>query len=128
VLVDGTTTDPLYRKAIRTSMGAALVVPWARVDAWPEALVELQARGAMTLALTPSPSAPELASALADAAGCPLVLVLGHEGDGLSAATLSACERHARIPTTSLVDSLNVATAGAIALYERSRGSSSCVS
>jgi tRNA G18 (ribose-2'-O)-methylase SpoU len=121
VLLDGETTDPLYRKAIRTSMGASLVVPWARVHACVDTLVELKAHGVVTLGLTPSGSASEVRSALADVAGRPLAIVLGHEGEGLTGGALDACELRARIPTTARVDSLNVATAAAVALYERSR-------
>ena len=118
VLLDADTTDPLYRKAIRTSMGAALVVPFARTERWPAALGELRARGFAVVAMTPAPSAPALdvtATAIADR---PVALVLGHEGDGLSGPALAACEFHARIPVTSNVDSLNVAAAAAIALYD----------
>ena len=53
VLLDPATTDPLYRKAIRTSMGAALVVPFARTQEWPTALSELRARGFAVAAMTP---------------------------------------------------------------------------
>ena len=118
VLFDEATTDPLYRKAIRTSMGASLVVPFARVERWPDVLDELGARGFAVVAMTPAPSAPALHETAIAIAGRPVALVLGHEGDGLSASALAACEFHARIPMTSDVDSLNVATTAAIALYE----------
>ncbi len=118
MLLDRATTDPLYRKAIRTSMGAALVVPFARLEPWPAALGELRARGFAVVGLTPAPSAPtirETARAIGDR---PVALVLGHEHEGLSAHALAVCESCARIAVTSKVDSLNVATAAAIALYE----------
>jgi tRNA G18 (ribose-2'-O)-methylase SpoU len=118
VLLDPATTDPLYRKAIRTSMGAALVVPFARTEEWPAALVALRALGFMVVAMTPAPSAPALPALAANLTGRPVALVLGHEGEGLSRAALDACEFRARIPVTSSVDSLNVAAAAAIALYE----------
>jgi tRNA G18 (ribose-2'-O)-methylase SpoU len=117
VLLDGATTDPLYRKAIRTSMGATLAVPFARAEPWPAALDGLRARGVATVAMTPAASALAL-NAVVEAVGeRPVALVLGHEGDGLSGPALAVCEFHARIPVASRVDSLNVAAAAAIALF-----------
>ncbi|MBI4888725.1 MAG: RNA methyltransferase [Acidobacteria bacterium] len=121
VLLDEATTDPLYRKAIRTSMGASLVVPFARAEPWPAALRELGALGFATVALTPSAAAPTVAETVARLGGRPVALVLGHEGDGLTGAALAACEYRARIPVASAVDSLNVAAAAAVALYESRR-------
>jgi tRNA G18 (ribose-2'-O)-methylase SpoU len=121
VLLDEASTDPLYRKAIRTSMGAALVVPFARVGSLPDMLTELPKDGFVTVALTPAASA-ELLSSVADAVGAKAVaLVLGHEGAGLSEDALRACDVQVRIPTSSAVDSLNVASAAAIGLHEFSR-------
>ena len=117
VLLDRASADPLYRKAIRTSMGAALLVPFARAEPWPDVLHQLRERGFATVALTPAPSAATLQATVAAAGGRPAALVLGHEGEGLSQAALDACEHHARIPIASRVDSLNVAAAAAIALY-----------
>ena len=121
VILDEASTDPLYRKAIRTSMGAALVVPFTRVGSLPEMLSELGRHGFATVALTPAPSATPLASVASDARGKSVVLVLGHEGEGLSEETLRACEFQARIPISSAVDSLNVASAAAIGLHEFTR-------
>ena len=118
ILLDETTTDPLYRKAIRTSMGAALVMPFTRVPDLPDAVARLRTDGFATVALTPSATAIPLAEVVSDAGGRPVALVLGHEGEGLTERMLAACEYHARIPISSDVDSLNVATASAIALYE----------
>ena len=118
VLLDSATTDPLYRKAIRTSVGAALVVPFARAEPWPAVLDELRARGFATVALTPAPTAKTIRTVAKAIGGRPFALVLGHEGEGLTDLALAACEYRARIPITSHVDSLNVATAAAIALYE----------
>jgi tRNA G18 (ribose-2'-O)-methylase SpoU len=123
VLLEATCTDPLYRKAIRTSMGAALRVPYARIEPWPAALRELREAGWSLVALTPSaPQTLETVDVDAGSTGpgrrpAQLALVLGHEGDGLSAEALDACERRARIPMAAGADSLNVATAAAIALY-----------
>jgi tRNA G18 (ribose-2'-O)-methylase SpoU len=120
VLLDPATTDPLYRKAIRTSMGAALHVPFGRAHAWPEALHRLRARGFALIAMTPSPSAAALRDVTGAIGSTPAALVLGHEGEGLSQAAIEACTHQARIPIATGVDSLNVASAAAIALYELS--------
>jgi tRNA G18 (ribose-2'-O)-methylase SpoU len=126
VLLEPTCTDPLYRKAIRTSMGAALRVPYARVDQWPSALHELGAHGWRLIALTPS-AATTLQAVVSGFGGnhCEqkVAIVLGHEGEGLTPEALSACHHHACIPMARGVDSLNVATACAIALYELNRPS-----
>lgn len=118
VLVDEATADPLYRKAIRTSMGAALVMPFGRVPSVPDVLDELREAGFATVAMTPSSSALPLPEVVDAAAARPVAIVLGHEGEGLTQGALEACEFHARIPVSSDVDSLNVATASAVALYE----------
>ena len=121
VVLDQESADPLYRKAIRTSMAAALVVRFARVASAALALLELRRAGFATVALTPAASASTIRSTM-DALGArPVVVALGHEGEGLTPAALDACEFHARIPISSRVDSLNVAAAAAIALYECSR-------
>jgi tRNA G18 (ribose-2'-O)-methylase SpoU len=124
VLIGPSCIDPLYRKAIRTSMGAALSVPFARAEPWPDALAGLRERGFQVIGLTPAASAAPLHDAAARAATQPVALVLGHEGDGLTAGALSRCTTTARIPMAGGVDSLNVATAAAVALYEWRRQSS----
>jgi tRNA G18 (ribose-2'-O)-methylase SpoU len=118
VLLDPFTVDPLYRKAIRTSMGAALQVPFARAEPWPGALTELRQLGFAVVAMTPAPAAPPLRQSIDAVTGRPIAIALGHEGEGLTAEALAACELQARIPMSREVDSLNVATAAAIALYE----------
>ena len=118
VLLDPVSTDPLYRKAIRTSMGSALTVPFARIEPWPEAIEEMKQRGIATMALTPSASAQPLADIAKTVTGRPVAIILGHEGEGLTPSALLACEYRARIPMMPGADSLNVATAAGIALYE----------
>lgn len=109
--------DPLYRKAIRTSMGAALDVPWADAGEWPGALRAISARGYRVVALTTDATAPALADAL-DECDRPVALLLGSEGHGLSPAALAAADTRARIPMPHPgADSLNVAAAASIALY-----------
>jgi tRNA G18 (ribose-2'-O)-methylase SpoU len=121
VLLDESTTDPLYRKAIRTSMGAALTVPFARACPWLDALEELRRSGVVVVGLTPDARASPIREVAATLGERPVALVLGHEGEGLSPATLAACQQLARIPMMGEVDSLNVGTASAIALYELAR-------
>ena len=117
VLLDPISCDPFYRKAIRTSMGAALRVPWVRSDAWPDDLWRYREGGFKLVALTPASDA----IALHDfAAGClasdRLMLMLGGEGSGLSPGALAAADSRVRIPMDSTVDSLNVVVAAGIAL------------
>jgi tRNA G18 (ribose-2'-O)-methylase SpoU len=127
ILLEPRCTDPLYRKAIRTSMGAALQVPFAWMEPWPSALGELRRQGWSLIALTPTAerTLEDVASGVNVASGLSrkIAIVLGHEGDGLSPEALQACDLHARIPMAAGVNSLNVATACAIALYELTRNS-----
>ena len=117
VLLERSCTDPLYRKAIRTSMGAALSVPFARLEPWPDALGELRSQGVTLVGL--ATEAVQTVDIVARAVrGRPVALLVGHEGDGLSNAAIAACDQLARIPMAPGVDSLNVATAAGIALYE----------
>jgi tRNA G18 (ribose-2'-O)-methylase SpoU len=118
VLLDRTSTDPLYRKAIRTSMGAALTMPFAHAEPWPDALYELARHEWAVVAMTPSSTSRSLVEIVPAISDRKVVVVVGHEGEGLSESTLDACTHRARIPMTNNVDSLNVATAAAIALYE----------
>ncbi len=118
VLLDRSTSDPLYRKALRTSMGAALHVPFACTAGWTDTLAHARQSGLQVVALTPDPSAPPVAQVAASLRRKRVLLVVGHEGDGLTESTLAECDVRARIPMHAGVDSLNVATATAIALYE----------
>jgi tRNA G18 (ribose-2'-O)-methylase SpoU len=105
--------DPLYRKALRASMGATLEVPFARAGAWPGVLRDVSSAGFRLVAL--APGARHAIDALA--VGPLSALLVGSEGDGLSAAALAAADVAVRIPIEPRVDSLNVATAAAIALH-----------
>jgi tRNA G18 (ribose-2'-O)-methylase SpoU len=120
VLLGPSCTDPLYRKAIRTSMGAALRVPFTSMGGWPGALDVLKRRGFVVMALTPSRDARELGEIERPSR---TAILVGHEGDGLSAGALSASDRQIRIGMAEGVDSLNVATATAVALYALTRSS-----
>jgi tRNA G18 (ribose-2'-O)-methylase SpoU len=115
VLLSPTCCDPLYRKSVRTSMGAVLTVPFARVDPWPDGLSDLREQGFVVAAL--SPRAPLTVAAFADAtAGQRVALVVGTEGVGLSDAALAIVDTRIGIPIHGSVDSLNLAVATGIAL------------
>ena len=120
IVIDAATTDPLYRKAIRTSVGTVLQVPFTRQRDFPAALRFLRASGFTTVALTPSADAITLHDCAPSLRRSRIVLVAGHEGEGLLPETLKMCDVRTRIPTRPGVDSLNVATAVAIALYSDS--------
>lgn len=117
VVLDPTTTDPLYRRSTRVSLGHVLTVPFARVpeSGWPDALHDLRGLGFVTASLTPARDAEPLGALVAQQPER-VALVLGAEGPGLSVDALAATERRIRIPMADGVDSVNVATAAAIAL------------
>jgi tRNA G18 (ribose-2'-O)-methylase SpoU len=121
VLLDPTTADPLYRRSVRVSLGHVLRVPFARLEPWPAALELLHTAGVATVALTPDLSATPIARLAAELAArhrpTPLALIVGAEGPGLTAATRRASAQRVRIPMADGVDSLNVATAAAVALH-----------
>jgi tRNA G18 (ribose-2'-O)-methylase SpoU len=119
VVLDPTTADPLYRRSVRVSLGHVLRVPWTRATPWPTALGALVGQGFAVLALTPDAGAEPLSAVAAELAvrGSPLALVVGAEGPGLTAAALHLATRRVRIPLAPGVDSLNVATAAAVALH-----------
>ena len=116
VLLDPSSGDPFYRKAIRTSMGASLRVPFARVDRWPAGLDALRASGFRILALTPCADAVPVDEVSIEA-DSGIVLMLGSEGSGLSKAALRYADMSVRIPVDARADSLNVVVAAAIALH-----------
>jgi tRNA G18 (ribose-2'-O)-methylase SpoU len=116
VLVTPRCSDPFYRRAIRVSMGTVLQVPWTRVGDWPSTRALLSASGFHIAALALAPEAVSLR----DFAARPpekLAIVLGAEGDGLTAAAIEAADCVIRIPMAHGIDSLNVAAASAVALW-----------
>ena len=123
VLLSPGCCDPLYRKAIRTSIGATLRIPYGEMPDWPEGLDRLRAHGYTTVALAPDRDADDL-EALAAAPPSRMALVFGTEGAGLSDDAVACIDRRVRIPIAEGVDSLNVATAAGIALYALSRSPS----
>lgn len=118
ILLSPRCCDPLYRKAIRVSMGAALQVPFSRLTPWTAALANLRSRGWTLVALTPDPAA--IAIDHLPPISRP-ALMLGAEGPGLTESALASAEIRVRIPISPAVDSLNVVTAAAIALHRLAR-------
>ncbi len=121
VLLAPRCADPLYRRAVKVSMGAVLAVPYARLTDWRSAPGDLQTAGFRLVALTPAADATPIGQAAADGR---LALLLGAEGDGLSSRWLAAADVRVRIPMQAGVDSLNVASAAAIACYLLGSGGS----
>lgn len=108
--------DPLYRKALRVSMGHVLRVPWTLTPNVPALLGELLGLGYETLALTPDKNAESIDEVVNHDIDRP-VLCFGAEGPGLSEAALSAVRRRVRIPMATGVDSLNIAVAAAVSMH-----------
>ncbi len=120
VLLSPRCGDPLYRRAVKVSMGAVFSVPYARLTEWYDAVALLRASGFATLALTPADGAipiervpPRLRERCA--------LLLGSEGTGLTQRWLTEADAAVRIPMTRDIDSLNVAAATAVACWELGR-------
>ncbi len=121
VLFGSGCADPLYRRAVRVSMGHALLVPFARAKSWPKDLKLLQEAGFRVLAMTPEPAAPSLPDAMAGLVGQRVAVLVGAEGPGLQEQTMRLSDERVRIAMSGGTDSLNVATAAALAFYERNR-------
>ena len=125
VLLTPACSDPLYRRAVRVSMGTVFQIPWARIGTelsdWPHPVLEtLRDLGFKTAAMAledDSVSIDDEALAAEDR----LAIVLGTEGEGLSPRTIADCDYTVRIPMSHGVDSLNVAAASAVAFWQLSR-------
>ncbi|MCU7723350.1 RNA methyltransferase [Actinoplanes sp. KI2] len=120
VVLSPNCADPLYRRAVRVSMGEVFAIPYVKVEDWPGALKTVSGAGFRLLALTPADDAVPLQE-LSEADRARPALMLGAEGPGLTRAALAASDVRVVIPMQSGVDSLNVATAGAIAFWELCR-------
>ena len=116
VLVTPRCADPLYRRAVRVSMGTVFQVPWTRLARWPEDLDLVRSAGYTTVALALAEDAVDLADLTTRYPG-PLALIFGTEGDGLKPRTQAAADVVCRIPMGGGVDSLNIAAAAAVAFY-----------
>lgn len=115
VLLTPTSCDPLHRRSIRVSMGSVFLIPWARIPAGPNAYLHSQGFRTAALALT------DRSVAITDHAlnaEPRLALILGTEGEGLPQATIDGADYTAKIPMYHTVDSLNVAAAAAVAIYQ----------
>lgn len=119
--------DPLYRRAVKVSMGAVFAIPYARMTGWYDGLADLRAAGFRLLALTPDATAVPLSAAVAagrttQGIAQRIALLLGTEGDGLSSRWRHEADQAVRIPMhpgalAAGVDSLNVVAAAAIACH-----------
>ncbi|MGN0373511.1 MAG: TrmH family RNA methyltransferase [Enterocloster sp.] len=122
VLLTPGCSDPLYRRAIRVSMGTVFQIPWTFLDRksapWPQRGIELlKNMGFKTAAMALSDDSVSIADPRL-AAEKKLAIVLGTEGDGLSPQTIAGCDYTVRIPMSHGVDSLNVAAASAVAFWQ----------
>lgn len=125
VLVSPTCSDPLYRRAVRVSMGTVFQVPWTRigtdVSQWPmPGLQRLKEAGFTTAAFALTDQSIPLDDPALDTVER-LAMVFGTEGDGLSHTTIEGCDLTVRIPMANGVDSLNVAAASAVAFWHLRR-------
>lgn len=121
VLFGSGCADPLYRRAVRVSMGHALLVPFARLPEWPKSLYRLRDSGFRLLAMTPAGDSHALADVIPPLRDQKVALMVGAEGPGLTDVALRVSDFRVRIPMANGTDSLNVATAAALAFYERAR-------
>ena len=121
VLLSPDCADPLYRRSVKVSMGAVFSVPYARLESWPHDLRAVRDLGFRLLALTPDASALPIGE-VAPHRMERVALMLGAEGDGLSARALRAADTWVRIPMAHGVDSLNVGAAAAVAFYAVASG------
>lgn len=117
VLVSPRCADPLYRRSVRVSMGTVFQVPWTRLPEWGEARTALHHAGFELAALALSDDAVPL-DVFSARRPSRVALMLGAEGDGLSRRALAAADSVVTIPMAGGVDSLNVAAASAVALWE----------
>ncbi len=120
VILDDRSADPLYRKAIRVSMGHALTLPSCARAPLPRILAALGRRGWKTWATTPGEGARDLGELLrggGEVADRKVAVLVGAEGEGLDPAVIAGADVRVRIPMREGVDSLNVATAAAIVLF-----------
>ncbi|WP_243075076.1 RNA methyltransferase [Microbacterium sp. SS28] len=117
VLVSQRCADPLYRRSVRVSMGTVFQVPWTRLPRWTEARGILNGLGFHLAALALADDAVPL-DEFAASAPERVALLLGAEGDGLSRGALAVADTVVTIPMAGGVDSLNVAAASAVAVWE----------
>ncbi len=122
ILLTGGCADPLYRRALRVSMGNVFLIPWTYIEdhkhIWPdEGMKILKEMGFSTAAMALREDTVSIDDRRL-AAEEKLAIILGTEGDGLSYETIADCDYAVKIPMAEGVDSLNVAAAGAVAFWE----------
>lgn len=117
VLLAPRAADPLYRRAIKVSMGTVFSLPWARVSDWAGALPSLKEAGFTVVALALTPDAVGLDAFVAGGVPEKLAIVVGTEGEGLSRRWVEQADAVVSIPMEHGVDSLNVAAATAVACW-----------
>lgn len=118
VVVSPQCADPLYRRSVKVSMGTVFQVPWTRAESWPGALDELRGLGFVVAGLALRPDAVSLDDFATRHREGTVALVMGTEGDGLTRAALEHVDEAVVIPMRGGVDSLNVAAAAAVAMWE----------
>ena len=106
VLLSARSADPLYRKAIRTSIGATLRIPFSVAPDWPATLVAMGEAGLERVALTPDGDTSDVRALQP---GTRTALLVGNEGQGLARSTLELAEARVRISMAPGADSINVA-------------------
>lgn len=116
VLVTPQCADPLYRRAIRVSMGTVFQVPWTRIESWPDDIELLKEAGYFVAGMSLGEGAITLDELVAQDHQN-LALVFGTEGDGLKPETDRLLDARVTIPMMNGVDSLNVAASSAVAFY-----------
>lgn len=117
VIVSPTCADPLYRRSVKVSMGTVFQVPWTRAEAWPGVLDELRSHGFVVAGMALAEGAVPLEE-FAARGDERVALVMGTEGDGMTRSALAHVDVSVVIPMAGSVDSLNVAAASAVALWE----------
>lgn len=122
VVLSPSCADPLYRRAVRVSMGATLHIPWARAETWPN-FDELRNAGFRIIATSPKPGSADIRDLkqLVDLQHDRLALLVGSEGPGLTHRALQNADFSVRIPMFHEMDSLNVAAAATLAVWEIQR-------
>lgn len=125
ILITPECADPLYRRSIRVSMGSVFTLPWTRIPDWPDSIESLKQRGFNTVAISPENGDGAQAQDLREFATHSqsthkderIALILGTEGEGITAASLSNCDHSVYIPMSNDVSSLNVASAAAVVFW-----------
>lgn len=116
VLITPRCADPLYRRAVRVSMGTVFQVPWTRIDPWPAGIAVLRDHGFAVAAFALGDGAISLDD-FVESQPDRLAMVFGTEGDGLSRLAVKGADLVVKIPMAGGVDSLNVAAASAVAMW-----------